>query len=117
MAFFRIRTVLEELEAHLQATGGVPGPAGKSERKRYAGGEERLKVRARGLPVPDGTPVSIVIAGATIAQVPAERGRIRLDLSSGSSGEQPVPAVSAGDVLEIRASSGDSLLRGVYRPE
>lgn len=115
MGLFGFHKVLEEKEARLRPSASVQGgsSSGKSERKRYSDGEERLKVRARDLDVPDGTEVEISIAGAVVAGARAEDGRIRLDLSSR---RQSVPVVADGDVIQL-AVSGRPLLEGTFRPD
>ena len=115
MALFRIRTVLEELEARLRppASAGRSTAVGKSERKRYGDHEERLKVRAHRLPVADGTVVEVVISGTVVAELTAQRGDVRLDFSSK---ERQVPAVSKGDSVELRVG-GQPLLAGSYGPD
>ena len=108
--FFRIRAVLEELEAHLSPATGTG--TGKAERKRYGDGSERLKVTARDLPVPDGLEVQILIDGSVQAQATVTRGRARIVMESPAS----VPSVTRGQEIEVRIGPR-RLLTGVFMPE
>jgi hypothetical protein len=112
MAPFRIRTVLEEFEAQLRSDVN-PAARGKSERKRYGTGQERLTFRANGLDLPDGTPVDLVLRGTVIARCDTRAGRARVTFLSEHGS---VPVVAAGDPVALRV--GDrTLLRGVFEPE
>lgn len=115
MRLFGFRKVVQEKEAHLVPPASARGgsSSGRSERKTYGDGEERLKVRARELGVPDGTPVEISIAEIAVAEIPAEGGRVRLDRSGG---DGSVPVVDDGDVIRLSAS-GRTLLEGTFRPD
>lgn len=112
--WFRVRDVIEELEAHLvSAHAGSPSADGKAERKRYASGEERLKVRGRQLAVPDGARALIFIEGRLAAEALVEKGRFSIDLASP---EAVAPRVADGEVLEVRVGN-EVLLRGRFHPE
>lgn len=112
MPFFR--KIEEELEARLSSPDGRPGNArGKSERKTYGDGEERLKVKARDLDLTDGTPVQVVIGSKVVDEAIISKGRLRLDFTDST---RPVREVSPGDPIELRAD-GVVHLVGIYRPD
>jgi len=70
------RRIDEEYEARLAPPAGGPSAsaAGKTERKRYRDGEERLKVKARDLDLDDGRPSSPTSSVVRMI-VERERGR------------------------------------------
>lgn len=109
MAFFR--RIDEEFEARLRPPARSPSASasGKTERKRYGDGEERLKVRARDLDLEDG----IVIGDEVEIEVVAENGRIKFDETSS---DRPIPEVGTGDRIELVA---DDIvhLTGEYEPD
>lgn len=115
MGLFGFRKVVEEKAGGLLPPASARGgsSSGKSERKTYGDGEERLKARARGLDVPNGTPVEISIAEIAVAEIPAEGGRVRLDRSGG---DGSVPVVADGLVIRL-SDSGRTLLEGTFRPD
>lgn len=115
MPFFR--RIEEEFEARLtpppEDSSPSPSASGKTERKRYGDGEERLKVRARDLELADGTPVSIVIGGTAQAEVTVKDGRMKLDVTSA---ERTIPRVGTGDRIDVLAD-GVVHLTGEYEPD
>ncbi len=113
MARFSFRSVVEEFEAHLLAADAASPAKGKAERKRYGNGEERLKLRASGLQVPDGTQAEFLLDGKPVATAPVHGGRVSRRVESPSS---PVPAVGNGQVLEL-VVAGRVVLSGRFRQE
>jgi len=114
MLRLKVRNVLEEFEAHLRPVGTRNDRArGKSERKCYSNGEERLRIIARGLALPGRTMVDVRINGRFWSAEHVTAGRISIDCSSRF---YRIPAVAAGDRLEL-VSSGIVLLEGVFESE
>ncbi len=108
------RSRVEEFEADLYK---VPMPRffrtekGELERTTYGDGEEKLEIGFRGVDVPDGQSVGIVIDGKEICQLLVNRGRARHELSNQRG--DVVPRVAAGQVVEI-CYQGKALLRGTF---
>lgn len=111
------RRVVEEYEADLYK---VPKPRffrtemGELERKTYADGEQNLDIRFRGVEVPDGESVAVVISGRSVCEIEVRSGRGRRELSSNNG--DSVPTVQAGEVAEIQYA-GQTLLRGTFLPD
>lgn len=108
----RLRSVHEELEAHLTSPAGDARTTGKAERKRYGTGEERFKLRASGLSAGDGTRVDIRIDADVIGRAEVAAGRVTFRIESPTH----VPGVRAGQVLRL-AIDGVDVLAGAFRPE
>jgi hypothetical protein len=106
------RVVEEEYEAVLSDASGRE--QGKVEWKRYRGGERSLKVRVRGLEVPDGAEVEARIGGRSVARLAVSGGRARAKWRSGEGAE--VPDAAHGEDVEVRGPAGP-LLRGALRPD
>lgn len=113
MGFLGFRRVVEEYEATLSATGSSPA-RGKAERKRYADREEALKVRGRGLEVPDGERVFVVLEGRRVGETVPAGGRFRFEASNHAGCS--IPRVHEGSRLELRWN-GKVMLAGVFRPD
>ncbi len=111
------RRKIEEFEADLYK---VPLPRffrvekGELERKRFEDGEEKLEITFRGVDVPDGARVAVVIDATSVCEVEVRSRRGRVELSSRDGRE--VPAVRNGSIAEIRYH-GRALLRGTFRPD
>lgn len=113
MGFLGFRRVVEEYEARLTAEG-APRARGKAERKCYADQEEALKVRGRGVEVPDGERVVILVDGNRVGETVPEGGRFRFEASNHAG--YSVPRVNAGSRLELRWG-GTVILAGVFQPD
>jgi hypothetical protein len=121
MAWFRAQKVTRELEARLippatNGAGGRPGggPRGKAERKWYGDGGERLKLRVRDFYLPDGTPVTLMIANHPVATLSVQGSR--LDFDTESPPGPPVPDVREGEVISI-GQGGIILASGRFLPD
>ena len=93
MSWFSIRRVILELEAKLSAADGAA--RGKIECKCYADGAVRLKLKLRGTGLPDGSDMSVRIAGEEVATATANGGDVWLDR------EGPLPDLQSGDLVEV----------------
>lgn len=113
MVSFNVRSVKRELEARLSPVDGAGG-TGKAERKWYGNGEERLKIKASGLDVPDQTVLTLEIGGRHIATLLSEGGKLRYEVEMPS--DEAVPDVEEGDVLRIE-HRGAVLLEGRFVPD
>lgn len=112
---FRVRSVLQEFEAQIRATGREhPKARGKSEWKRYGDQSERLKITAFGVDLPDGTPLEITVDGLTIGEMVLRGKDARYERES-EKGEH-VPRVEKGQVIEIKVR-GQVILAGQYYAE
>lgn len=111
-----VRRVLEEFEARLEpASAAGPGRdgRGKMEYKRYGNGRQRMKIKCRGLELPDGTKLELRCGDTVIALLETHRKRAELDEERDRAAQFPIPA--PGDVLEL-CQDGMPLLAGsVYQ--
>ena len=105
MAWFRAKTVKQELEARL-ASPSTGNARGKAERKWYGDGSERLKLRAYDMDVADGSQVSVTIAGRQVAMQIIHGGQLEFDVESGPG--LTVPDARVGEILAIEY--GDEIL-------
>lgn len=115
MVVLGFRRVESEFEARLTPVAGRPpasGAEGKVERKRYADGAERLKLRCKGIGLPDGSRLSLMIAGRAVAEVEVRGGRVRLDIDNAA--KHAIPEVEAGDFAEL-CVDGKSIVQGGFR--
>ncbi len=113
----RVRDVLEELEAPLvpaRPDGPAAAASGKAERKRYADGGEKLKVRCSGLALPDGAPVALLLGERMLAEEPVEDGRVRFEWDSAAGAA--VPPVAEGEALAL-VHTGEVLVIGTFAPD
>lgn len=111
---FRIRNVLQEFEAHLQPVSPESKARGKSEWKKYADQARRLKVKASGLNLPEGTPLFIMIDGQQIGEMVVKGHLARFERDS-EKGEI-VPTVGLRQVVEIKVGVR-VILAGRYEAE
>lgn len=113
MGFLGFRRLVEEYEARLTAEGSSRA-RGKAERKCYADREEALKVRGRGLEVPDGERVFVVVEGSRVGETVPEGGQFRFEASNHAG--YSIPRVHEGSRLELRWG-GKVILAGVFQPD
>ena len=111
MAWFQARQVNRELEARFASPSGG-GARGKAERKWYANGAERFRLRARGLEAPDGATASVTIAGRTVTVRIVRDSKLEFEIESGSG--QAVPETVPGDTITIEYA-GEGLASGVFQ--
>lgn len=105
-----MRHVEEELEARLKAVkpGLFSSPHGKIERKRYADGKERLKVKVNKLKSQNGKAARITADGEQIAAATVENGGIRIDR------QLDVPELSAGQLIEVMVDGSPVVAGKLY---
>lgn len=108
MPLFSIRRVQLELEAKLSAADGLAH--GKIECKCYADGAVRLKLKLRGTDLPEGSKVTVRIAGTDIATALASGGDVRLDRDG------PLPDLQSGDLVEV-VHDDTPVATGFLRPD
>ena len=97
-----IRRVLEELEARLEpASQAVSHGAskGKLEFKRYGGGRQRMKIKCKGLDLPEGADLQLLCGATVIAVLEARKGRAEIDEEH--DGAADAPPLAAGDVVTL----------------
>ena len=92
-----IRRVLEELEARLESPGGAA--KGKLEFKRYGDGTLHMKIKCRGLDLPDGAALVLRAGNALIARLAVRDGRAVLDEERPES--KGAPLLAAGDGVTL----------------
>lgn len=106
-----IRRVLHELEAKLSPAG--PGPAasakGKLEYKRYGDDRQRMKIKCRGLDLPEGTELELRAGATLVAVLEMRNGRADLDEERPASAD--APPLAKGDRITL-CHAGDTLLSG-----
>lgn len=114
------KDVVESYAARLQssvAVGFAKDPRATLDWKRQRNGDRILELSIRDLPVEDPGrsaegEIDLVIAGNLITTVKVRHERARLKLESARG--HPVPAIEAGDVVELRWR-GQALMRGTLR--
>ena len=110
----RLRTVLQEFEAHFHPTQTGSKVHGKSEWKQYGDGTYRLKISIRGIPLPDGSQIDLWRDGSWVMSLSVQNHRARIDLENDSG--SGIPAIKAGQVMQIK-SGPDILAEGKYEAE
>jgi hypothetical protein len=107
-----IRRVLQELEARLepvaQAVSGAAG-SGKLEFKRYGDGCQRMKIKCKGLALPEDVKLELLSGDTIIAILEVRRGRAEIDEER--DGSDDAPPLAAGDVVTL-CHQGTPLLSG-----
>ena len=105
-----IRRVLEELEARLEPAPQAASHAkGKLEFKRYGDGRQRMKIKCKGLDLPEGAELQLVSGDAVIAVLEARNGRAEIDEER--DGSEETPALAAGGGVSL-CHQGVPLLSG-----
>ena len=97
-----IRRVLEELEARLEPVpqaGSRGASKGKLEFKRYGDGRRRMKIKCKGLDLPEGAELQLLSGDAVIAVLEARNGRAEIDEER--DGPDTAPPLAAGDVVTL----------------
>lgn len=110
----RIRNVLKEFEAHIRSVQPNSKVEGKSEWKQYSDGTYRFKISVRNIPLPDNTVIDVQLDDTSIAQLPVQNGKIKLDRESAIS--VGIPAVKEGQVIKIHDGQ-TALAEGKYVEE
>jgi hypothetical protein len=110
----RIRSVLEELEAHFHSPQPGSDIQGKSEWKHYGDGTYRFKVSIRGISLPDGSKVDLWLDDRWLMQLAIQHKKAKLDIENDSG--SGIPVIKAGQILQVK--SGQIVLaEGKYESE
>ena len=110
----RLRTVLQEFEAHFHPVQSGSNVRGKSEWKQYGDGTCRFKISLRDLSLPDNSEIDLWRGGQWIMRLPVKNNSAKVDIESDNSFN--IPAIKAGQVLQIK--SGETILaEGIYAAE
>ena len=105
---------IEDFEAKLaSADPSDPGLTGqgKVERERWSDGHEEFKLHVRQLSLPDGATVDVYVQDTLLGSFTIRHGAGEL-LMTGEGGKK-VPAVKAGEVIEVRYRK-KPVLHGVF---
>jgi hypothetical protein len=110
----RIRTVLQEFEAHFHPVGPGSNVRGKSEWKEYGDRTIRFKLSIVNIPLSDGSQIDLWRDGSWLMRLTVQNNKAKVDLENdGGSG---IPAINAGQILHVRL--GDVVLaEGKYEAE
>lgn len=108
-----MRIIVEDYDVKLSPVGAAGG-SGKVERKLYQEGDSKLTVKFKGIDVPDGGQIGVVVAGSVDAKIIATAGKGKLSIES-KSGDY-VPQVQAGDKVELQYD-GETILSGNFVPD
>jgi|SRR5687767_15304538 len=110
----RIRTVLQEFEAHFQPVQPGSNVRGKSEWKHYGDGTYRFKISLRDIPVEDGSQIDLWRDGSWLMKLSVQNNKAKLDLENDSG--SGIPSIKAGQVVQVK--SGETVLaEGKYKSE
>ena len=110
----RIRSVLQEFEAHLQPVQPGSKVRGKSEWKHYEDGTYRFKLSIVHIPLTDGTEIDLWRDGSWLMRIPVQGGKARLAMENDSG--SGIPAIQAGQIVQVR--HGEVILaEGRYETE
>ncbi len=111
-----IRRVLEELEARLEpAPQAVSRGAskGKLEFKRYGDGRQRMKIKCKGLDLPEGAELQLISGDAVVAVLEVRKGRAEIDEER--DGSDTAPPLAAGEVVTLCHQGVPVLTGQLYR--
>jgi hypothetical protein len=110
----RLRTVLQEFEAHFHPVQPGSKVQGKSEWKHYGDGTYRFKISIRGIPLPDHSQIDLWRDGQWILRLPVLNHKAKADIENDNG--SGIPMIEAGQVLQVK--SGDTLIaQGKYEAE
>ena len=110
----RIRTVLQEFEAHFHPVQPGSNLRGKSEWKQYGDGTYRFKFYLVNIPLADGSHIDLWRDGSWLMRVKVQNKKARVEIENDSG--SGVPATKAGQVLQIKF--GEMVLaEGKYEAE
>ena len=110
----RLRTVLQEFEAHFHPVQPGSNVRGKSEWKHYGDGTYRFKISIRDIPLPDRSDIDLWRGGQWMMRLSVQNNKARVDIENDSG--SGIPAIKARQVLQIK--SGDTVLaEGKYEAE
>lgn len=110
----RIRNVLTEFEAHLEATEAGGNITGKSEWKQYGDGTFRFKIFVRNIELPDGSQIDVLLDDVRVMQLTVQDNQTKADLESPI--QLGIPKVQAGQVLRVKF--GEIIwAEGIYQAE
>lgn len=104
------RTRTAEFEAQLMPPPGAIG-SGEIEMSVYSDGSSKFEIEIDEIEAPEGSEISVLVAGVEIARGEVENGRhyARLDSTAG----RPLPLAAEGDLAEVRWA-GEVMLSGVF---
>jgi len=94
-----IRRVVEELEARLEPAASHAASTGKLEFKRYGDGRLRMKIRCKGLDLPDGAGLELLSGGRVVALLEVRNGRAEIDEER--DGAEAAPLLAAGEAVTL----------------
>ncbi len=102
----RIRTVLQEFEAHFHPAQPGSNVRGKSEWKHYGDGTYRFKISLRDIPLADGSQIDLWRDGSWLMKLSVQNNKAKLDLENDSG--SGIPSIKAGQVVQVK--SGETVL-------
>jgi hypothetical protein len=110
----RIRTVLQEFEAHFHPVQPGSNVRGKSEWKHYGDGTYRFKISLRDIPLGNGSQIDLWRDGSWLMKLSVQNNKAKLDLENDSG--SGIPSIKAGQVVQVK--SGETVLaEGKYESE
>lgn len=110
----RLRTVLQEFEAHFHPVEPGSSVRGKSEWKQYGDGTYRFKISLRDIPLSDNSEIDLWRDGQWMMRLYVKNSRAKVDIESDNG--SGIPAIKAGQVLQVKASE-IVLAEGKYEAE
>ena len=112
-----IRRIVEDYEAKLAPPTDDPAVStarGKAEWERFANGDHEFDVRVRGIALPDGASLDVLLDDRLVGHLALVRGRGRLTLSSRDGAA--VPAARTGQTLRV-VHRAVTVLVGTFVPD
>ena len=110
----RIRTVLQEFEAHFHPLQLGSKLRGKSEWKQYGDGSHRFKISIRDIPLANGSQIDLWREGRWLMRLAVQNNKAKVDLENESG--SGIPTIKTGQVLQVK--SGETVLaEGKYEAE
>lgn len=104
------RTRTAEFEAQLLPPPGAIG-SGEIEMSVFSDGSSKFEIEIDAIDAPDGSEISVLVAGVEITRGEIEHGRCYARIESAAG--RPLPLAAEGDLAEVRWA-GEVMLSGVF---